>query len=113
MYSFIPIFIKLIIISPRAQKKNKIALDFSLREPPKISFTYIKTIEKNISIPAQPNTKPTVVNVNVSLNNESAIPNVLNIHANIKTFCLPITSLNTPKMNAISPPNIINDPYVI
>lgn len=108
-----PILIKLITISPSAQKKNKIALDFSLRDPPRISFTYIKTIEKNISIPAQPKTKPTVVRVNVSLNNESAIPNVLNIQANINTFYLPITSLKTPKINAMNPPNIINKPYVI
>lgn len=65
-----------------------------------------------MSIPAHPNTNPTVVKVKVSLNKESATPNVLNIQANIKTFYRPITSLNTPKINAIRPPNIMNIPCV-
>lgn len=106
-------FIKFITISPKAQKKNSIAFDFSLRDPPRISFTYIKTIEKNISIPAQLKTKPTVVSVKVSLNIHNATPKVQNIQAKMKTFYLPITSLRTPKINAITPPNIIKTPCVI
>ena len=63
-----------------------------------------------MSIPAQQNTNPTVVNIKVSLNKDKAIPKVLKIHAKINTFYLPIISLKTPKTKAISPPNIIKTP---
>lgn len=63
-----------------------------------------------MSIPAHPKTNPTVVKVRVSLKRHKDIPKVLKIQANINTFYLPITSLNTPKINAITPPKIIKIP---
>lgn len=99
-----------IIISPKAQKKNKMAFDFCLKLPPIISFEQIKTIEKNISIPAQLNVFPIVIQYMSLEINDINIPIILKYQANIKTFFLPILSDNTPKTNAENPAIIIKNP---
>lgn len=104
------IFIIFIIISPNAQKKNKIAFDFYLNLPPIISFEYIKTIEKNISIPAQANVLPNVIIYKLFDIKAITKPAIEKYHAKIKTFLLPIVSDITPKINAKNPATTIKNP---
>lgn len=104
------IFIIFIIISPNAQKKNKIAFDFYLNLPPIISFEYIKTIEKNISIPAQANVLPNVIIYKLFDINAITKPAIEKYHPKINTFLLPIVSDITPKINAKNPATTIKNP---
>ena len=104
------IFITFIMISPKAQKKNNIALDFYLNEPPRISLEYIKTIEKNISIPAHAKIFPIVIITKLLLTKENAIPKIEKYHAKRNTLLLPNLSDKTPKRNAINPALTIKNP---
>ena len=104
------IFSKFMIISPKAQKKNKIAFDYCQRSPPIISLEYIKTIEKNMSIPAQEKILPITIKVKELEIKQIKIPKTEKIQAKIKTFFLPIVSDMTPKIKAKNPPKMIKIP---
>lgn len=108
----IKIFIILIIISPNAQKKNKMAFDFYLNLPPIISFEYINTIEKNISIPAHANVLPNVIIYKLFDSKAMIKPAIEKYHAKINTFLLPIVSDITPNIKAKNPAITIKNPYV-